>query len=195
MIDIQLDQTHSAYVHPSTLGSDDKGKAVPNVIRGEAMLQCARLMPESAPPPLWAEIAGIEGKADCWNIWTYRPPSVVTFDIGIARPGTGALEGDRSQGVTGHNTHAVTPETETSCHHFWVAARNFAVDDEALTEKLSSVRSAFLEDKAMCEAQQRTIAAYPGAASIDLNSDKPTIEARHMVDRQIAAEQAPRSGP
>ena len=191
MIDIQLDQTHSAYVHPSTLGSDDKVRAVPKISRGASTLRCERLMPDSAPPPLWAEVAGITGNADCWNIWTYRPPSIVTFDIGIAKPGTGALDGDRSQGVTGHNSHAVTPETETTCHHFWVAARNFAIDDEALTKKLSGIRTVFLEDRAMCEAQQRTIAAYPGAPSIDLNSDKPTLEARRMVERQIEAERAP----
>jgi len=165
MIDIQLDQTHSAYVHPSTLGSGDKVKAVPKITRRGSTLQCTRLMPDTAPPP-----------------------SVVTFDVGIAVPGTGALDGDRSQGVTGHNTHAVTPETATSCHHFWVAARNFAVENEALTEKLSAVRNAFLEDRAMCEAQQRAIANYPGALSIDLNADKPTIEARRMVELLAVAE-------
>lgn len=188
MIDIQLDQTHSRYVHADTLGSDDKVKARPRITREPGVLRCERLMPESEPPPLWASVLGINGKADCWNKWVYLPPSLVMFDVGIAHPGTGALEGDRSQGITGHNSHFVTPETERTCHHFWVASRNFAIDDEALTEKLSAIRNVFLEDVAMVEAQQRTIERFPDAPNVDVTSDNPTIQARKLVDRLIANE-------
>ena len=188
MLDITLDQTHSRYVHPNSFGSDDKVRARPRVTREGASLRCERLLPESDPPPLWARIAGIEGKADCWNIWRYLPPTVIQFDIGIARVGTGALEGDRSRALTGHNSHAMTPETERTTHHFWVASRNFALDDEAVTKQFAAIRTIFLEDVAMVEAVQRTTEAFPDAATIDVGSDNPTIQARLLVRRLIEEE-------
>jgi hypothetical protein len=42
-------------------------------------------------------------------------PCTVTIDVGVAPVGTGAPEGDRSQGVNGYVLNTITPETETTC--------------------------------------------------------------------------------
>jgi vanillate O-demethylase monooxygenase subunit len=193
MIDITLDQTHSRYVHPDTFGSADKVKARPKLTREGGALRCERLIPDSDPPPLWAKVAGITGNADQWNIWRYLPPNIIMFDVGIAPVGSGALQGDRSKGVTGHNTHGLTPETERTTHHFWIASRNFAIHDEALTEKLSAIRKVFLEDVAMVEAVQRTVDAFDAETTLDVGSDAPTIQARALVDRLLKQERAERA--
>jgi phenylpropionate dioxygenase-like ring-hydroxylating dioxygenase large terminal subunit len=193
MIDITLDQTHSRYVHPNTLGSADKVRFKPKLIREGNALRCERKIPDSDPPPLWAKVAGITGNADQWNIWRYIPPNVITFDVGIGPVGSGVLQGDRSKGFTGHNTHGLTPETERTTHHFWVSARNFALEDEALTKQFANLRNVFLEDVAMVEAVQRTVDAFPGAPSIDVGSDAPTIQARAMVDQLLDTERSSRA--
>jgi len=190
LIDIQLDQTHSPFVHPDTLGNAAKLRIRPNVTREARAIRCERLMPNDDPPPLWAKAANITGKADSWNRWVYTPPGTIMFDVGAAQAGTGAFEGRREHGVTVHNTHAITPETETTTHHFWSSARDFALDDEAMTERLRVIRKVFLEDVAMVEAQQRCIAAFPNAATIDVNADAPTIQARNLVDRLIEQERS-----
>ena len=118
--------------------------------------------------------------------WTYRPRAgLITFDTGIAPLGSGVFEGDRSQAFNIFNTHGITPETASTCHHFWMSARDFALHDEAATETLAQIRDTFLEDVAMVEAQQRAIAIAPDAPSIDIRADQPTIQARGLLDRLI----------
>jgi vanillate O-demethylase monooxygenase subunit len=56
------------------------------------------------------------------------------------------------------------------------------------------VKTAFLEDVEVFEAQQRTIAANPSAAQVDINADTGGIQARRILDRlyneEIASAQA-----
>ena len=54
-------------------------------------------------------------------------------DVGVALTGTGARQGDRSQGVNGFFLAAITPETATSCHYFWNFVRSWRTDDEELS--------------------------------------------------------------
>jgi vanillate O-demethylase monooxygenase subunit len=188
-IDIQLDQTHSPYVHPDTLGNAAKLRIKPNVTRSAREVRCERLMPNDDPPPLWAKAAQIEGKGDSWNRWVYTPPATIMFDVGAAQAGTGAFEGNREFGITVHNAHAITPETDGSLHHFWASARDFDIGDEATTEKLSIIRKVFREDVAMCEAQQIRRSQFPDAPEVDVAMDHPSIQARNLLARLIEEEQ------
>ena len=102
--------------------------------------------------------------------------------------GSGAFDGDRSKAVTIFNTHGITPETDRTCHHFWVSARDFALDDPGIHKTMAGIREVFLEDVAMVEAQQRIRNYTPDAYQIDINADVPTIQARKLVKRLIAAQ-------
>ncbi|HUZ75237.1 MAG TPA: aromatic ring-hydroxylating dioxygenase subunit alpha [Stellaceae bacterium] len=189
LIDIQLDQTHSKYVHPTSLTNDGAIVTPPKVRREERALHGWREMPNSDPQPIMRRILGYpDDRADVWIKWTYRPPASITFDAGIATPGTGAFEGRRSHGSV-FNAHAITPETERTTHHFWSSARNTRLDDESATAAQREIRSTFLEDLAMVEAQQRVLEAFPDAPQIDVSADAPTIQARSLLARLVAAEQ------
>ena len=192
LIDIQLDNTHSSFVHPTTLGNAGSLRHDPKVERDGERLHNGRRMRDSDPPPLLARAARFEGNGDVWVTWTYHPRAgLITFDTGIAPPGSGVFEGDRSQAFNVFNTHGITPETESTCHHFWMSARDFALQDETATETLAEIRDTFLEDVAMVEAQQRSIAIDPDAPSIDVNADQPTIQARNLMDRLIRMQTGP----
>jgi vanillate O-demethylase monooxygenase subunit len=191
LIDIQLDNTHSKYVHPTSLGNDGAIATPPRVRRDNLAVHGERLMPNSDPPPIWRRAANYtDERADVWIKWTYTPPGNVTFDAGIAKPGTGAFEGRRDHGITVYNAHGITPETDRTTHHFWSSSRNFRLDDAELTRTMSEIRDTFLEDVAMVEAQQRALEAFPGAPTIDVNADNPTIQARNLMARLIEAERA-----
>ncbi len=187
-IDIQLDQTHSPYVHPDTLGNAAKLRVKPTVTRDARALKCERLMPNDEPPPLWAKAAKIEGKGDSWNRWVYTPPATIMFDVGAAQAGTGAFEGNMAFGISIHNAHAITPETDGTLHHFWANARDFEIDDAETTEKLGIIRKVFREDVAMCEAQHKRRVHFPNAPEIDVAMDHPTIQARNMLSKLIEEE-------
>ena len=45
--------------------------------------------------------AGKPGNVDRWQIINFQAPSTIAIDVGVAPTGTGAPEGDRSQGVNG----------------------------------------------------------------------------------------------
>ena len=193
LIDIQLDNTHSKFVHPTSLANDGAIRTPPRVRREAAAIHGARLMPDSDPMPLFRD-AGFPGNvADVWITWPCRSPATITFDAGCAVPGSGALVdgalgSDRSKAMTIFNSHGITPETERTTHHFWVSARNFAIRDDAVTRTMARIRDTFLEDVAIVEAQQRCIDEDPAAPVVDINADNPTIQARNLVARLIADE-------
>ena len=67
----------------------------------------------------------------------------------------------------------ITPETATSTHYFWAFARNFRLDEVAVTEFLrENVRRTFDEDKEMLEGQQRRLG----------NNTEPTFPVAIKVD-------------
>ena len=92
-------------------------------------VRVGRWMIDFKPPPLFAKAGGFDGNVDRWQHATWRPPCIVYMDVGAAQTGTGAPEGDRSQGISIWSTHLVTPETETTCHYHFGFARNFQLDD------------------------------------------------------------------
>mgnify|MGYP001976587342 FL=1 len=112
------------------------------------------------------------------------------IDVGCAIAGTGATNGDRSQGVTMFSNHTLTPETETSTHYFWHHARNFRLDEPDLTKKLAKATSnAFGEDVIIIETQQdRMERAGPQKSIIDINADSGVLQARRLLDGLIAGE-------
>lgn len=191
LIDIQLDNTHSKFVHPTSLGNAGAVATPPKIERVGNTIHGSRLMPESDPPPIWRRAANYQPeRADCWLTWIYNPPGSITFDVGIAVPGSGAFEGDRSQGITIYNSHGITPETDDTTHHFWTSSRNFRLDDEELTKVLSGIRNTFLEDVTMVEAQHVSLKAFPNAKMIDITADAPTIQARRLLKRMQDADNA-----
>ena len=111
-------------------------------------------------------------------------------EMGVAEtPAT--TEGDRSRGMSNCNLNAITPETETSLHQFWAQAHGARITMPGITEGMhDQVRTAFLEDIAFLEAQQKRNEAWPHAARIDINADAAHLEAGRLMDRLRAEEAA-----
>ena len=84
----------------------------------------------------------------------------------------------------------ITPETETSIWYFWGMARNFNVEDKALTATIREARrQIFGEDLGMLEAQQRNLAAQPSRHLLRLNIDIGGVQSRRILERLVAEEQ------
>jgi hypothetical protein len=64
-----------------------------------------------------------EGNVDRWQFATWHPAGIVYLDVGCAKAGTGAPQGDRSQGISIWSSHLITPETERSTHYMFCFAR------------------------------------------------------------------------
>lgn len=193
LVDNLMDLTHETFVHSSSIGNRAVAEAPFTVSHTEAHARVTRWIIDAAPPPLLAKQLGKPGNVDRWQVVTCMPPSTVTIDVGLAPTGTGAPQGDRSQGFTGLVIHTSTPETSTSTHYFWAFLRNYKTTDQRLTtEWRESSRRIFAEDKVILEAQQAAMEEYPDRSFYNLNIDGGAVWARRLIDKQIEKERSTR---
>ena len=186
-----LDLTHVTYVHRNTLAGDPREATAPTKTeRLSDGVRVGRWMIDYSPPPLFARAGRFETNVDRWQFVTWTLPGTVFLDVGCAKTGTGAPEGDRSQGISIWSTHLLTPESETSSHYFFCYARNFALDDPDMSKLLfDGSKATFLEDVAMIEAQQQNLRGGALERLIDINADTAQLQARRMLEEKIRAEQ------
>jgi len=145
-------------------------------------------------PPFWAAQLQKAGPVDRWQIINFQAPGTVNIDVGVALAGTGAPDGDRSQGVNGFVLNTMTPETETTCHYFWAFVRNYRTTEQKLTTEIrEGVAGIFHEDEIILEAQQRAMNENPHRTFYNLNIDAGAMWARRVIDRMVARETAPQT--
>jgi vanillate O-demethylase monooxygenase subunit len=191
LVDNLLDLTHLQFVHPTTLGTEAISG---NPIRTERIgdgVRVTRWIMDSPAPPFFQKAGGFapDENVDRWQIIDFTPPAFVRLDVGAAKAGTGAPEGDRSQGITMRNLNAITPETATTTHYFWAQAHDFRIDDPTVTELLfRQVHTAFMEDLAVLKAQQANIDAFGEPPQVDFNQDAGGLQARRALQRILDAE-------
>ncbi|MBN9461880.1 MAG: aromatic ring-hydroxylating dioxygenase subunit alpha [Burkholderiales bacterium] len=189
VVDNLMDLTHETFVHGGSIGHEAVAEAPFEVTSTERSVTVTRWMHGIDPPPFWAEQLRKPGPADRWQIIRFEPPCTVTIDVGVAPAGTGAPQGDRSQGVNGYVLNTITPETGTSCHYFWAFCRNYRIHEQGITQKLrEGVARVFAEDEVILEAQQQAILDHPDKEFYNLNIDAGPMWARRIIARMIAQE-------
>jgi vanillate O-demethylase monooxygenase subunit len=191
VVDNLLDLTHLAFVHETTIGNSALvDNAAVKVQRNNDNVVVTRWMIDTPPPPTFQKV-GMKGSVDRWQIIDFMPPAFLRLDVGASPTGTGAPEGRREGGISMRNLNAITPETETTTHYFWGQCHSFDVNNRATTEMVfNQIQTAFLEDVAVFEGQQRAINARPDSTQVDINADSGAIQARRIIDRHYAAEQS-----
>jgi vanillate O-demethylase monooxygenase subunit len=194
MIDNLMDLTHETYVHASSIGQPEIEEAAPATRMNGDTVTTSRFMENIVAPPFWAAALRGNGLADdvpCdrWQICHFTPPSHVMIEVGVAHAGKGGYHADPAHKVSSIVVDFITPETETSIWYFWGMARNFAVDDAALTDTIRTGQGKiFAEDLGMLEAQQRNLLTWPERALLKLNIDAGGVQARRVLERLAADE-------
>ena len=189
LIDNLMDLTHETYVHPTSIGQVEITEAPIKTAKDENTATVTRWMKDITPPPFWSSNLKTAAPCDRWQICNFSLPANVLIDVGVALAGTGAPEGDRSQGITGVVIDLMTPETETSTWYHWGMARDFEIDNRALTVQIRDAQAAvFAEDIEVLEAQQRSINARPERRLSNFKIDKGSVYARRIIDQALAAQ-------
>jgi phenylpropionate dioxygenase-like ring-hydroxylating dioxygenase large terminal subunit len=192
IIDNLLDLTHVSYVHKKTLAGDPREATTPTKTeRLNDGVRVGRWMIDFVPPPLFAKAGNFTGKVDRWQHATWHPPGIVYLDVGCAKTGTGAPQGDRSQGISIWSSHLITPETEHSSHYMFCFARDFSLDDQEMSKMLfEGSKATFLEDVEFLEAVQTNRDGGSLDGLIHVTADAAQLQARRMLNAMIGAEQA-----
>jgi phenylpropionate dioxygenase-like ring-hydroxylating dioxygenase large terminal subunit len=190
VLDNLMDLTHETFVHGSSIGNDAVAEAPFQTTHGERTVTVTRWMRDIDPPPFWAGQLGKPGRVDRWQIIRFEAPATIAIDVGVAPAGSGAPEGDRSQGVNGFVLNTITPQTDSTCLYFWAFARNYDILNQARTTQLrEGVERIFREDEEVLEAQQVAMEENKGRVFYNLNIDAGSMWARRLIDRMIEAEQ------
>ncbi len=190
VVDNLMDLTHETFVHSSSIGDRAVAEAPFEVTHGERTATVTRWMEGITPPPFWAGQLGRPGPVDRWQIIRFEAPCTVAIDVGVAVTGTGAPQGDRSQGVNGYVLNTITPSTEGSCLYFWAFVRSWDLTNQRRTTEIrEGVSGIFGEDELILEAQQRAMDEHPEKLFFNLNIDAGSMWARRLIDRMIAAEE------
>jgi phenylpropionate dioxygenase-like ring-hydroxylating dioxygenase large terminal subunit len=194
VLDNLMDLTHEEFVHTSSIGQAELSESEFIVSHDERTVTVERWMLNIDPPPFWLKnmrdkFPDFEGRVDRWQIIHFTAPSTITIDVGVARAGTGAPQGDRSQGVNGYVMNTISPRTDKSSHYFWAFMRNYCLDSQSITTQLrDGVSRVFREDEAMLEAQQAAIDANPDYEFYSLNIDAGGMWVRRIIERQLEIE-------
>ena len=186
-----LDVTHLSYVHASSIGSAAIAEFPVETEREDGLVRMTRWILDRPPPPMYKAAGGFTGNVDRWQIVEHVPPCFSVNDAGCAEVGSGAPQGNRSQGIDLKALSAPTPETERTTHYFFAFVRAFGLDDPVLDKVFEEdFVDVFREDVVVLEAQQRMMEMKPDAPRIDINVDAAPLAARRMLDEMIAAERA-----
>ena len=190
LIDNLLDLTHVSYIHKNTIAGDPKEALVPvKTTREGDCIRVERWMLGFTAPPMYNKARRFDGPVDRWQLIKWQAPSIVTLDIGCADAGTGAPEGDRSQGISMWSNHIITPETETTTHYLWAFARNYKLEDASVSKVLAKGgMQTFMEDVVVLERQQAALEEVGERPVVDINIDNAPLQFRNTLENLIAAE-------
>jgi phenylpropionate dioxygenase-like ring-hydroxylating dioxygenase large terminal subunit len=184
-----LDLSHVTFLHEGLLGNPGMEKTLPQVREEGGHLYVDRLMPRVKAPGIPDLLYKRDGRiVDVWQNVRWTPPSNYLIDGGICEP-----DGRREDGAWYFGVHLLTPETETSTHYHFAAARPpDAAADPDLDAELARLRKiAFTEqDKPIVEAQQAVVGTrdFWQMKPVLLPIDAGPVRMRRIIERLIANE-------
>jgi vanillate O-demethylase monooxygenase subunit len=181
LVDNLLDLSHETYLHGGYIGTPEVAETpITTEVDEEAgIVYVSRRMKDVECPPFYRNSTGIQGNIDRWQDIEYHPPCLYLLHARIAP--TGMDEGAAHAEIV----YAITPETETSTHDFWMVARDFALDDEEVSSFLAeSNRTVVLQDVVALNLLEKVIATEPpGYQELSINIDTGGLAARRMLQR------------
>ena len=183
LVDNLMDLGHAQYVHRANAQSDAFDQVEREVVVEEGRIQNLMKLPGGSPTVFVRKFmdAG-NNKVDLWNNISWFPVGAMLNFIGFALTGT-----PREESMNTMGTHIVTPETDNSCHYFYAAARNFALDDEQVDEAYRAwqKQALLVEDKPMVEAIEalRPVIAQRGLKPAMLACDEAAVRVSRAIEK------------
>ncbi|QPP09691.1 aromatic ring-hydroxylating dioxygenase subunit alpha [Streptomyces bathyalis] len=189
LVDNLLDLSHETYLHGGYIGTPEVAETpiTTEVDEAAGIVRVSRHMEDAACPPFYAESTGIEGRITRWQDIEYHAPCLYLLHSRIAPVGTPPPRSDGSDPGAFHVevVYAITPETDGSTHDFWAVARDFALEDEKVTDFLrENNRTVVLQDVVALEVLEKAVASEPpGRQELSINIDTGGLAARRILGR------------
>ena len=190
LVDNLLDLSHETYLHGGYIGTPEVA-ATPITTRVDDdahIVYVSRHMDDAECPPFYATSTGITGRITRWQDIEYHAPCLYMLHsrvapVDVLPPADSPDDGAFHVEVV----YAITPSTEHSTYDFWAVARDFALNDAAVSEFLqSNNRTVVMQDVVALNLLEQVIAsegddAFERSIAIDAGG----LAARKMLQRLI----------
>ncbi len=209
LVDNLMDLSHETYLHGGYIGTPEVAATpITTEVDDEAgIVRVQRHMADAECPPFYSESTGITGRITRWQDIEFQPPCLYLLHSRIAAQGTEPAAGyvpgrDAATDTDAFHVevvYALTPETDHSVHDFWAVARDFAQDDESVSDFLrESNRTVVLQDVAALTVLEAIIAEEEqsggGYQELSINLDTGGLAARRLIARLAEAGAATATG-
>jgi phenylpropionate dioxygenase-like ring-hydroxylating dioxygenase large terminal subunit len=184
LIDNLLDLSHETYIHRATIGTPDVAETPIATEVDGLTVKVSRQMHNAQCPPFYAEATGIDGTIDRSQDIAFEVPAFYTLSVRIAPAG------DDGPGCNVKIMYAITPQTKRSTHDFWAISRDFATDQDWVTQTMAQIQDAIVaEDVVALEALE---ADYPDGRvpEVSINIDRGALQARRLIHDLIRTQSA-----
>ncbi|MEU4510529.1 aromatic ring-hydroxylating dioxygenase subunit alpha [Nonomuraea wenchangensis] len=188
LVDNLLDLSHETYLHGGYIGTPEVAATpITTEVDEEAgIVYVSRRMDDAECPPFYAKSTGLTGRIMRWQDIEYTPPCLYKLHSRIAPLGVlPNADGTDPDAFHVEVVYAITPETEHTTHDFWAVARDFALDDQDVSDFLAeNNRTVVLQDVAALDVLEQVIASEPeGYQELSINIDTGGLAARRMLAR------------
>ena len=184
------DFSHVSFVHSNSFRVLEYSQVLPRITRLERGIRVERWLSNSPHRPDWM------AAGDTWQTYDYLAPGVLLMYSALYPEGTAArCSGSPDQLEPLHanfSSQAITPVTDRLSRYFYsIGPRSSESDALESAERIfAGVEQAFLEDKMMIEAQQRTIDSQ-GLKVTPIRNDRGPAQMRRVLERLHKEENAP----
>lgn len=195
LVDNLLDLSHETYLHGGYIGTPEVAETpiTTEVDEDNNIVYVSRHMADAACPPFYAKSTGIQGRITRWQDIEYHPPCLYLLHSRVAPVGVVPNpDGTDPDAFHVEVVYAITPETEHSTLDFWAVARDFALDDQEVSEFLrESNRTVVLQDVVALNILEKVIATEAdGYQELSINIDTGGLAARRMLKRMAEGDTA-----
>jgi vanillate O-demethylase monooxygenase subunit len=196
LVDNLLDLSHETYLHGGYIGTPEVANTpiTTEVDEAAGIVYVSRHMDDAECPPFYAKSTGLSGRIMRWQDIEYAPPCLYKLHSRIAPLGVQPNQDGTDPGAFHVEVvYAITPETEHSTHDFWAVARDFALDDQAVSDFLAEQnRTVVLQDVAALDVLEQVIATEPpGYQELSINIDTGGLAARRILAKQLSGAPTP----
>jgi vanillate O-demethylase monooxygenase subunit len=190
-----LDFSHLSYVHAATFGGggdDTLARVQPRVERLSRGVRVRRDISRVPPPAYYRPLWDHDGPVDRWLHYEFLLPGTLLMHSGAQPAGMSAEDAEgQGTGVRFHSCQALTPETATSTHYFFMEAHRADRGDANVTEALyQGLLAAFDEDRAMIAAQWHNLQHAPDRRMQPLHMDAALTHYRQAYAAALRTETA-----
>jgi vanillate O-demethylase monooxygenase subunit len=186
-----LDLSHVEFVHRGSISSSNLSEhPIETKVEGQKV-RISRIMKNIEAAPLFVKTMGLPDRIDRWQVEEFQPPCYHVVHVSAGSPGTRLDDSCQYKVI-----NAIVPERPNRSRYLWSVSRNYRREEKWVSDYLQeAVQRVFMEDVAVCEAQEAMISSLPNPPTEMLaKMDTGVTSARRILAEMKLAESQETSG-